>query len=86
MTLDAFLKIYSHQPEDLHESNTDCRDECRHVRMKSKFPDIQEAEEDSVKQINIQYLQVTGFCIRTSGILDWGSLSDLEKSCDHEWL
>ena len=86
MTLNAFLKIYSHQTEDLHVSNTNCRDECRHVRMKSKFFDIPEAKEDGVNQISIQYFQVVGFCIRTSVNLHWGSFSDLEKSCDCKQL
>lgn len=86
MALDAFLKIYSHQTEDSHQSNTDCRNECGHGRMKSKFFNIQEAKEDGVNQISVRYLQVIGFYIRTSGNLHWGSLSDLEKPCGHEWL
>lgn len=71
---------------DLPESNTNCRDECKHIRMKSKFFDIQEAKENGINQISVQYLQVIGFCIRTSGNLHWGSLSVLEKSCDPEQL
>lgn len=84
MTLDAFLKIYLHQTEDLHEPNTSCKDECRRVRMTSRFFGIQEAKEDDINQISVRYLQVIGFCIGTSGNLHWESLSDLGKSCDHE--
>lgn len=67
---------------DVHESNTNFRDDCRRGRTKSKFFDIQEAKEDGVNQISIQYLQVIGFCLRTSGNLHRGSLSDLKKSCE----